>query len=947
MIKRLITVFSTIVFLFSVSVFAQTPKPTPKSSKPGKTSLTNNKSTTGQKKTTAAKTAPKNDKEELDKIIARTEGKTVTQDDLVEKIKALQKFVVDFPKSEERVRALEILVSTRARLADEKLRFSETDAGIQLFKDAVNEAPTPISEKLFAEVILQFPTNLFSRGQQAAAVEIAKLIEEKVGTNYSQLLNLATFYLGTENAEEARRIAEKIIASNETAAPNAQQKTSAYQALGLAYRLNFQLEESEKAYAQALELNPDSIVSKRSLAEMKRALGKSDEALALYRELVEKNPTDMSANSGLILSLFNSGKQAEAEDALNKSLEANPNNLFLLVGAAYWYAGQKNGDKAVEYARKAIEIEPRYTWAYIALARGLSFQKQPLEAEKILLRARQYGKFPTLQYELATVRLSAGFFEEAAYEIWKTLIVKDDGTVSTNLAGRIPKEGKDFIELLNLERRASIYEATTADTPENAERIKNLLYFYQLLGSKDATEEQINRAVDEFVKGDDNMRTHRQLYAANQLLIEKKSLPKVLELTQGAVKGVDASLNVLNPSASVMADELLESRFLANQKGEVIVVPDVPRQTLSTILREKIEEISGWALYQQGKTPEAIVRLRRAASIAPEKSAWWRSSLWRLGVAYDTNGNAKEALDAYVKSYTNSQPDGIKWGTIEAVYRKVNGNTDGLDQLIGTKPIVPETVAQVTTPTPTPEVTPTPSPEASPTPTENPTPEATPTPAPEIKTESSPTPTPEVKADPTPTPEEKKTETPPTVSASPEVKTDDKTVKTDDKPADTKPANKPLFEPVVITVPKTEAIKPANDKPAEKNGDKSTESANKPSDDTVSIFNRPRVVVEDKLAKTSSEEPPSCLVVSQDRLSILSQGGNLGILVGYSGEGDISKITGESANPNDINVTPDPEVIKQTNRMFFLIKSTSANKGVFTVTFNSPCGKKEVLVKVR
>ena len=314
--KRLFFSFSILVFLAFLN-FAQSPKPTPKTTKKPTVAKT--------PKPTVAKTPEPptpviDEKAELDKALAQT--------DLNERIKALQKFTADFPQSNELNRALEALVSPRAQLADEKLRNGEIEAGIQLFKDAVNEAPAPISDSLF-KLILQFPTNLFYQGQSAAAIEVAQLIEKKSEDNTKQLLSLATFYLGTEKPQEAKRLAEKsiLLVGN---------LPTAYQTLGLANRLDFELEAAAKAYAAALELDSNSVISKRSLAEMKRATGKSEEAVTLYRELLEKDATDAAAQNGLILSLFDAEKREEAEVLLNSSLESNPNNLFLLVGAAYW-----------------------------------------------------------------------------------------------------------------------------------------------------------------------------------------------------------------------------------------------------------------------------------------------------------------------------------------------------------------------------------------------------------------------------------------------------------------------------------------------------------------------------------------------------------------------------------------------------------------------------------
>ncbi len=207
------------------------------------------------------------------------------------------------------------------------------------------------------------------------------------------------------------------------------------------------------------------------------------------------------------------------------------------------------------------------------------------------------------------------------------------------------------------------------------------------LASDAPNETELATLTDEFVKGDDKMKLHRQMYSATLLLQKNVILPKVLELVKAAVGNADAGLEVSTPAAAVMASELYESRTIAFSRNEIIVVPEVPRQTLSAILRGRIEELTGWTLYQQKSYPEAVVRLRRAISVLPEKSAWWRSSMWRLGSALEAEGKDKEALDSYVASYKTDRPNVYKYAVVEAAYKKVHGNTDGLEALIGPNPL--------------------------------------------------------------------------------------------------------------------------------------------------------------------------------------------------------------------------------------------------------------------
>ena len=284
--------------------------------------------------------------------------------------------------------------------------------------------------------------------------------------------------------------------------------------------------------------------------------------------------------------------------------------------------------------------------------------------------------------------------------------------------------------------------------------------------------EAISAAADEFVKGDDKMKIHRQLFVATRLLDKKKALPKVLEMTQAAVSGVDSALDVPNPSAAVMADELYETRTLAMSRNEILIVPEIPRQTLSVILRGRIEEITGWTLYHK-QTCRSRYSLNRF-SVTGKKARV--GSTCGIGNGAEADGNQKEALANYIKAYTNSeQPDASKYFVIESLYQKVNGSTEGLEQKIGVKPAgITDAIAKATE-----------NPDAAPTGTSNANQETksnvkpenppSPQPSPESTTETST----QINAETAPTPktEEAKTdvqETPAPATDSAETKSEER-----------------------------------------------------------------------------------------------------------------------------------------------------------------------------
>ncbi len=912
--------------------------------------------------------------------------------DTAGRLAALQKFNETFPKSDKRTLSLELISATHGQMGNEKIVAGDIAGAAAMFKAAAAGAPKPVSDQLFTESLSKFPANLFFRGERDAAFEIAKTLEEKADANVGQLLAIAGFYMSVENGTEAKRVAENAIKLNPESSP-------AWQTLGLANRMDFLLDESAAAYAKALAVEPDSLPARRGLAEMKRSLGKADEAVTLYREILAKDAGNLPAQTGLILALFDAEKRTDAEAELAKSLESNPGNVILLAGVAYWHAAHNEGVKAAEFAKKSIAVNPRFVWSHIALARGIMVQRKPGEAEKVLLAARQYGEFPTLQYEMASARLASGFYRDAAEELAKSFSVKD-GVVSTKLGGRVTRESKSFIELIGPERRASIFAPTAADDPENAARLMALLELKQQLDAAEPKADALAAAADAFIRGDDKMKIHRQIFAATQMLDKKIALPKVVEIAKATVENVEAGLDAPSATAAVLASELYEARAIAITRGEYLTVPDVSRFTLSAILRGRVEEINGWALYEMDNPAESVLRLRRAVSVLPVDSAWWRSGMWRLGSALALSGKNAEALDAYIKCYKSGTADFVRYGVIESLYKRVNGNTEGLEAKIGAKPAPPASVAQKTEPKPAPEVKTETLSETRTEPATSATPEvkidtpkpdtipaelvakkAQPKPTPELKIESGvPVKTEEtlaqMKTEPvvTATPGTKTDipKTAPTPAASPQTRTDPLKQVTEAKPdasktngekskesaSDSKQASgtKELFPPVVITIPPPETAKAPTKETAVKPEPSPAQAETKPTEEPKPEASAPEKKPETAAApdsrlrvidsKPTTEIKPCTLTSSEESLSLKNGGSDLAVIIGVEGDGEIEGLTATSNSPKNVSVRRE-SIEGITSRAIFVIKSISPNAGMYQIKFEMPCGKKEVLVKVR
>ncbi len=882
--------------------------------------------------------------------------------DVGARVRDLEAFVSEAAGSPEVPRARAALAAGRVTLADERLQQGATAEAVALMKQAVTDAPTPMPDRLFTDIFVRIPGRLYFAGERTPALDIAEAIEKKMSQKPDQLLLMSQFYLSIEDGARAERMALAAVAADPSAA--------AHSAVGIARRLQFDLEGARESFASALELDPASAPAKRGLADMTRAIGKPAEAAAIYRELLDQDENDAAAETGYILSLLDSGKRAEAEAALDRSLETNPSNVVLLAGAAYAYAAQGNGDKAVEFGDLALALEPRYIWSYIAMGRGFMLQNKPLEAERVLLAGRRYGNFPTLEFEIANARVMAGFYREAAEDL-RTYFEIRDGLIRTRLGGRVERSALSFEELTINESRASIFAPKNPVNADRSAQLKTLLELSQAIDAGNAA--AASEIIDRFVMGSDEMKLHRQIYSAGALLEKRLAPEKVHELARAATGNTDRGLQVPHATMAVMANELYAPRREAALRYDYVAQPDVPKQTLSAILRGRIEELAGAAFLMEGRNAEAAIRFRRAISVVPERSAWSRSAHWRLGSVLQSDGNDKEALAHYLQGYDPSNPEVMKYVVIESLYAKVNGSTDGLERRIGPNPL-PPTVGE------TPATLPAAPAEQPQAPVVVDAPIELPPTVDEVTVD-------EMKAPPV---TDEATPDPPVAKP---VAAEVETVKeveanTEAPPVIDGPAIVPIAQPVKEVKAEVEEEETEEDTPTEEV--LTSDEPDPPVEDPAPPLEKalpptadkratPKVVVEDRTTlanekaaaekkKASLFEPiiigvPSSrprrteadaarceIKPSQENVSIMRNGGTVGILVGISGPAGTSSasdIRAISRSPNDVEVVIEKNEAAVSSRVLFVIRSVSDETGTFKVVLLAPCGEKEISVRVR
>jgi tetratricopeptide (TPR) repeat protein len=331
-----------------------------------------------------------------------------------------------------------------------------------------------------------------------------------------------------------------------------------------------------------------------------------------------------------------------------------------------------------------------------------------------------------------------GLYDEAAEVLRESFTIKDD-QIQTYLAGRTAVTETNFLDLLAPERRASIFQPTSADSAANAKTMKALLAFNTAITPAEGQkidEAAAVAAAKDFAAGTDSMRGFRQVYAASRLVRNAVGIKTALELISEARRSTNEALKVPGATLAVQADEFRDMRASAISSGNVPDVAPAPATVLANIYKGRLEDLEGWALFNEEKYSEAVTHLKKSAEMLPAETPAWRSALWHLGVTLEQQGQKEQALDAYIKSYKGDpSPSTVRRSVIEQLYKRVNGSLDGLDEKLGTVTVAAvssSTSTPATTapePTTTPAAQPTTTPEPAPTETPKSEPVATPTPA--------------------------------------------------------------------------------------------------------------------------------------------------------------------------------------------------------------------------
>lgn len=605
-------------------------------------------------------------------------------DDANARAVALRGFLESWPKSEHAAQARELLVQSIAATAEPMLASQRIEQALATFRQALAEVPEQISNKLFDETLIRIPLAVAVRGYRAEAIVIAREIEARCQGDASRLGALGEFYLSLEAVADAIRALER-------AAGLAPSEARVQRTLGGAYRMALRLPEAMAAYQRAVSANPEEPRAWYELGNLNRAQGSYEEALKLYRKQLEIDPAQTASIKGIALTLLAQGKSDAAAAELDRirALKGSDDEItrdyYFQTQLAFYYLLHDQLEQARKAADQALVVEPRFSWGRIAAAEVALAENRYFEAERHLLAAKQYSNFPTLEFLLGRLYLTVEDFDDSVTQFSKAFSYSPADGYKAKLGGVTEVKSDRLADLLAPEQQAAIFLFEPLTTYTQYRLAETLLHLDAAFRNEHQTGEEsekqtepesastsgekgvtvasseLEKAAREFIEVEPTRAPFRELYLARKL----------------AVAGKAPELGVK------LADQALENAEAATKpEGALRDYPNYDREGRLRIFRGRAADAKGWALLKAGRIAEAVTALNLAVeaySDLPEG----RQARWHLANARESSGDLQEALDLYLSAYerpASSSDQDLNRSVIEALYRKIHGSLDGLDE---------------------------------------------------------------------------------------------------------------------------------------------------------------------------------------------------------------------------------------------------------------------------
>jgi predicted Zn finger-like uncharacterized protein len=330
-----------------------------------------------------------------------------------------------------------------AQAANAALGGSDVDAlvlaaeiGLRLgAKDAVEPWKGTVQLRKGARTLFGLARAQAATGKPESAVATAKQVLELSKNHVGARLLVAEAALGADpKSDEAVATLESVTQEGPVRAAAARgELVLAHSLLGDAYFARSKLGAAEKAYAQALELDPQSVRALVGNGELFFVAGRHSEALARFEAASRVAADDVHALVGKAKTMIALERAKEARGELEAAVKASKHPL---VGFWLGKAQEAMGDFKVaeESYRKAIQVAPTHpdvVYPYVQLADLLSARGAQDQADEILREATdKLPESPRLHLAKGEVALKTGRLDDAKRELTRALALDPDSSVA-------------------------------------------------------------------------------------------------------------------------------------------------------------------------------------------------------------------------------------------------------------------------------------------------------------------------------------------------------------------------------------------------------------------------------------------------------------------------------------------------------------------------------------
>lgn len=377
-------------------------------------------------------------------------------------------------------------------------------------------------------------------------------------------------------------------------------------------------DQAMEAYNTVLQVEPKNPLALYYKATLLRDTGKTAEAVATYFKVLDADPKNADTHEDLIALLFDPKYAEQTKPALAQYAQRVSDNADIQARVGETFHQRKEYERAVEYYRKALALNPKLAGVQANLGAALQAMGKTEEATLALKRAAELDPAnATVKGLLVDVQAAAGY--------------------------ALTKQALDLQQSGQHHEALPIFEKALATDPDNPEM--RFAYAVSLHNDK-----QLDKAIQEYqaVAAQAPGNAEYQYYLATalhqkgNLAAARKAYQESLRLKPDYPEAAEG-LGLINQQES---NTLLETAVAAYGRADYKKV----LETTDAALKKSPENATayyyqGLAYTASGKGSLAVQSYRSALRYDPS----FTDGYYALGVALDQQNDKPGAQEAYQK----------------------------------------------------------------------------------------------------------------------------------------------------------------------------------------------------------------------------------------------------------------------------------------------------------